>query len=245
MRTSWNLTNPDVSFSRFNTISVTSRTVSRPSEKNRRRQPKRVNAIGDSVGLERDSEIGRSQNLELLERRHDFRSALDTPVGNESELNFFAVGGPTALVEEPLGGAPNPRMAVSQRGRELPRVRLGESRQRFRLVLVRHDAPDAPAVAAFQVQLLLDVVRQRQRRLDHFAVEVEDVERPVRADRQVTRAEPVVGRGEELARRRRCACALKIGPFGSSRSRWIRLFAGSQTKTLPRYFSGNSGRQCR
>ena len=65
--------------------------------------------------------------------------------------------------------------------------------------VLRRDAPDAPAPAAFEVQLLLDVVRQRERCFDHLAVEVEDVDGAVRAEGQVDRAEPVVRRGQELA----------------------------------------------
>src|SRR6185312_13625550 len=51
----------------------------------------------------------------------------------------------------------------------------------------------------FEVQLLLDVVRQRKRRFDHLAVEVEQVNRPVRPETDVNWAEPRVRGREKLA----------------------------------------------
>src|SRR5262245_37421267 len=64
---------------------------------------------------------------------------------------------------------------------------------------VRHDSPNSASAAALQIELLLDVVRQRQRRFDHFAVEITNVDRTVGADCQIDRAKPVVGGSKEFA----------------------------------------------
>ena len=70
--------------------------------------------------------------------------------------------------------------------------------------------------------------------LDHLAVEVDDVERPVGAGRQVDGPERGVGRGQELAVR--LAAAGQEGRAGRSSKtrRWTRFVSDSQTKALPR-----------
>src|SRR5262249_28509696 len=69
-----------------------------------------------------------------------------------------------------------------------------------------NDTPDATPAAALQVELFLDVLRQRKRRLDHLAVEVDNVESAVRTDGEIDGSEPVIGGGEEFT--------VAIGPLG-------------------------------
>ena len=79
-------------------------------------------------------------------------------------------------------------------------VALSSSRQPRLLELLGHDAIDPPAVAAAgQVEVLLDHRRQAGRVLDHLAVHVEHVQRAVGRVGELRRAEPDVGRGDELA----------------------------------------------
>ena len=56
----------------------------------------------------------------------------------------------------------------------------------------------ATIVAAVQVDVLFDAVRQRPRMLNHFAVHIGNVKRAIRADLHLHRPKPVVRRGEEL-----------------------------------------------
>ena len=52
--------------------------------------------------------------------------------------------------------------------------------------------PNAAALARLKIQRFLDVVGQRNRRLDHFAVKIEDVKGTLGADRQANGSKPVI-----------------------------------------------------
>ena len=53
--------------------------------------------------------------------------------------------------------------------------------------------PDPSSPAAFQIEPFLDVIRQRNRRLDDLAIEVGNVKGAIGPNRQTDWAKPVVG----------------------------------------------------
>ena len=92
-----------------------------------------------------------------------------------------------------------PAVWVLERLHQFQRRGLAQTRRLRLLELFRHDPVDAPAVvAAVQVEVFLEQLRQRPRVLDHFAIHVGHVERAVGAVGQLHGAKPSVGRGEEF-----------------------------------------------
>ena len=92
-----------------------------------------------------------------------------------------------------------PAVRVIERLNQLEHSRLTKPGQLRLNKHSRHDPIDPAAfVAAVQVDVLLDAVRQRPRVFDHLAVHVGDVKRAVRADLHLDRPKPVVRRGEKL-----------------------------------------------
>ena len=103
-----------------------------------------------------------------------------------------------------------------------------------------HDPPDAAAVVAeAQVGAVFQLVGHEVGVLDDAAVHIDDVQRTVGAELQVDRAEPFVGRGEELLAFVGGLADVNVGPAGCMISRWTRLPVGSQVKALPLNSAGN------
>ena len=82
---------------------------------------------------------------------------------------------------------------------EIQRVEAAEPHHgRLRGTRGREPINPSAVVAALQVEVGLDVVRDRVGMLDRLAVHVDDVERSVGRVHEIDGAEPVVGRGDEL-----------------------------------------------
>ena len=129
-----------------------------------------------------------------------------------------------------------PAVRAVERRDEPGGVELVEPRpRRGRLVRGAHAVDAAQARAGADVDLRQVRRRNPARVLDHEAVHVHDPQRAVRPGRRLHRAEPVVGRREELAARfvRRRARRRTSSPSASACSRVTSRFTGSQVKALP------------
>src|SRR5258706_6046969 len=94
-----------------------------------------------------------------------------------------------------------PSIGILQGGDQLADAGLVQAAQRRLFEAVGHDAVDAATiVAAVQVEVLFNIVGQRPRMLDDFAVHIDDVQCAVGRIGKLHRAKPGIFGGDELDR---------------------------------------------
>ena len=97
------------------------------------------------------------------------------------------------FIQESRGGVAMPAVGMFEGRDQLACGRLAQARQLRLFEAVRDDAVDAPAIiAAVQIQVLLDRLRNGPRMLDHLPVHIGDIERAVWRVGELNRAKPGV-----------------------------------------------------